>query len=433
MLALVWGVVCLLNYCTPGGGVVNQVPLARFSAQPTSGHVPLEVTFDASASADPDGTISGYHWDFADGATGSGRLVSHIYNDEGEYTVSLTVTDNDGAQSQAAAVIVVDMPDGLTLLKDVRFWAYQIQQIDREGAVDKLIHSKYDMLVLEPTRTDWSEGPNPFDTRAMVAGIKESKGHNNHRKLAIAYIDIGEAEDWRWYWTWSKDWQPGDPFPFDWPDFIVAADPDGWAGNYPVAYWNARWKDIVIYGKNTPSHARRDYVSVLDEVVKDGFDGVYLDWVEAYDENSVRRAARRAGVNPEQEMIRFIAEIRDYGRQHNPGFIVIQQNAAALCEGRPELFNQVDAIAQEHIWYRGFATDDWQDPDGTDIPTPADWTAHYLFYLNSFKEADLPVFCCEYALDFATRAYNKAADHDFIGYCTRVSLARLSTTPPPGY
>lgn len=52
-----------------------------------------------------------------------------------------------------------------------------------------------------------------------------------------------------WYWTWTKDWPQSQPLPADWPDYILTSDPDGWEGNYPVAYWDERWKDIVIYGQ----------------------------------------------------------------------------------------------------------------------------------------------------------------------------------------
>lgn len=73
-------------------------PSARFTATPTTGMVPLTVTFDASSSMDADGgPVSGYAWDFGDGTTGSGRVVSHTYETPGEYTPDLTVTAGDGA------------------------------------------------------------------------------------------------------------------------------------------------------------------------------------------------------------------------------------------------------------------------------------------------------------------------------------------------
>ena len=55
------------------------------------------INLDASDSYDEDGTISSYSWDFGDGQTGSGKNVFHTYQNPGDYIVSLSVTDNDGA------------------------------------------------------------------------------------------------------------------------------------------------------------------------------------------------------------------------------------------------------------------------------------------------------------------------------------------------
>lgn len=77
----------------------NNPPVAVFNALPDSGVVPLEVIFDASDSADSDGTIASYNWDFGDNQSGSGMIVSHSYGLAGSYTVTLTVTDNDLAAS----------------------------------------------------------------------------------------------------------------------------------------------------------------------------------------------------------------------------------------------------------------------------------------------------------------------------------------------
>lgn len=76
----------------------NQAPIAAFDA----GADGAGATFDAAASSDPDGTVASYAWDFGDGqaATGSQPTVSHSYAQPGIYTVTLTVTDDEGC-SQA--------------------------------------------------------------------------------------------------------------------------------------------------------------------------------------------------------------------------------------------------------------------------------------------------------------------------------------------
>jgi cysteinyl-tRNA synthetase len=320
------------------------------------------------------------------------------------------------------------------VLPEINYWGYQLQSISHVGVVDALVNSHYDMLVIEPTRTDWSSDDKNFDTWGMLESLKASYASDGvHRKLILAYIDIGEAEEWRWYWNWSKDWPSGTEKPSDWPDFIIAHDPDGWEGNYPVAYWDDEWKDIIIYGDNQSSAPYGDYNSAIDEAIKDGFDGIYIDWVGAFEDDTVIAEASIQGVDPAAEMIQFIQEMKDYAWERNPDFLIIQQNAVSLCDGHPELFSKIDAIAQEAIWYDGEPTDDWNDPYGYDFANDLDLTNYYLDYLAQYMTEGITIFNCEYALDQADEAYTNSYDNGFIPYCSRVSLSKLTTTPPPGY
>jgi PKD repeat protein len=68
--------------------------------------VPLEISFDASNSYDPDGNIISYAWGFKDGNTGSGETLNHTFSSIGSYKVELTVTDNKGATSSATKIII---------------------------------------------------------------------------------------------------------------------------------------------------------------------------------------------------------------------------------------------------------------------------------------------------------------------------------------
>ena len=90
---------------------VNEDPIADISANPTAGTAPLEVSFDAGGSTD-DVLIDSYSWDFGDG-TGTSTEVSPTYTftTPGEYTVMLTVTDNEGAQGTTTVTITVDAPN----------------------------------------------------------------------------------------------------------------------------------------------------------------------------------------------------------------------------------------------------------------------------------------------------------------------------------
>jgi len=75
-----------------------QPPVASFAYSPSLIKVNVTVTFNASASYDPDGTIVSYAWDFGDGnmTTVATPIITHTYNVTGNYTVALNVTDNDG-------------------------------------------------------------------------------------------------------------------------------------------------------------------------------------------------------------------------------------------------------------------------------------------------------------------------------------------------
>ena len=91
--------VSVLTY-NPGPGC-GAPPVASFYYRAST----TFVDFNASGSYDPDGSIISYSWDFGDATTGSGVTVSHIYPYEGNFLVTLTVTDNSGKTGQSAQYV----------------------------------------------------------------------------------------------------------------------------------------------------------------------------------------------------------------------------------------------------------------------------------------------------------------------------------------
>jgi parallel beta-helix repeat protein len=73
----------------------NQTPPVADAGGPYSGVVGTSITFNGSGSHDLDGTIVSYVWNFGDSTTGTGVSPTHTYAIAGNYTVILTVTDND--------------------------------------------------------------------------------------------------------------------------------------------------------------------------------------------------------------------------------------------------------------------------------------------------------------------------------------------------
>ncbi|OAB56476.1 hypothetical protein AY599_22200 [Leptolyngbya valderiana BDU 20041] len=93
-----------------GGGdpQPNVAPTAAFTFSCNE----LACSFDGSGSTDSDGTIASYSWTFGDGNTGSGSSASNTYAADGSYSVTLTVTDNDGASDSATQLVTVAANDG---------------------------------------------------------------------------------------------------------------------------------------------------------------------------------------------------------------------------------------------------------------------------------------------------------------------------------
>ncbi len=90
----------------------NQPPTAAFTASATG----LTASVSAAGSTDPDGTLSGYAWQWGDGSTGTGVSATRAYARAGTYPVTLTVTDDRGATARTTREVTVTAPTGATVL-----------------------------------------------------------------------------------------------------------------------------------------------------------------------------------------------------------------------------------------------------------------------------------------------------------------------------
>lgn len=88
--------------------VTNAFPTADFTATPTVGVAPLTVQLNASASNDPDGSIVNYQWSSSDGQSKNGIQTTMVFNTPNTYSITLTVTDNEGATAQKIVSIQVN-------------------------------------------------------------------------------------------------------------------------------------------------------------------------------------------------------------------------------------------------------------------------------------------------------------------------------------
>jgi PKD repeat protein len=95
--------------------ILNRPPIASFTENATIVSQDESIHFDASESYDPDGTIVSYTWDFGDGTTATGVTSDHAYSEDGNYTVTLTLTDDDGASASLVATKIVKVETVLPL------------------------------------------------------------------------------------------------------------------------------------------------------------------------------------------------------------------------------------------------------------------------------------------------------------------------------
>jgi len=269
------------------------------------------------------------------------------------------------------------LPEGAPLAH-VRTWAIQLH-----GDVDPVAASRYEMLVL-----DASARPVPG-------------------KLCLAYVNVGEAEAYRPYW--KAFWRVPEAGPGV-PDYLLAADPDGWRDNYVVAYWDPRWQALLWGGVG----------GMVDEALAAGFDGVFLDWVLAYGDPAVAAAA--SSVDPERAMAKLVVDLARYARRKRPGAFVVLNNGALLAARVPEVRRAIDGVVQESLSFGGRAGASWDDADaGGILRSPAPELQKALASL------EIPVFTLDYAVreEHARAASATSAAQGFVPFVSRTPLDRL--------
>lgn len=274
-------------------------------------------------------------------------------------------------------------------LAAVRSFVYQLQNAD----LTALLKSKFDLIVMDYSADGSAAG------RYGVNQIKKLRASG---KIVVSYLSIGEAENYRFYWNpnWDRnnDGQPGATA----PSFLGPQNPD-WAGNYKVRYWDPAWQKIIF--------------AYEDQIIDAGFDGVYLDIVDAFEywgpdgESGLNRATA------ELEMVRFVEAITNHARvdRKRPNFIVVAQNAEQLVAHRTYV-SAIDGIGKEDTWYNG------------NTPNDADYVDDVLSCLDAFKAAGRTVLTIDYVTKPRTIAdfYRKALAKAYVPYATDRELDQMT-------
>lgn len=291
---------------------------------------------------------------------------------------------------------------------------------NNNGGGNPLTFSSVDDFAYQLTRANLSElGASAFDliitdysldgsenerlTNEQVTALKSSPGGT---KLVLAYMSIGEAEDYRWYWqpAWDAN-ADGEPDAMA-PGWLGPANPD-WPGNYKVRYWDPDWQGIIFGSAQ----------SYLDKIVAAGFDGVYLDIIDAYEYWGPGGDSGAGRNTAEAEMVAFVKAIAHYARVTlgRAAFGVFPQNGDSLAS-HADYVAAVTGIGREDLWYLD------------NSPQPAVAINEALANLDVFRAAGKLVLVTDYVTeptpidDF----YSKARARGYIPYATVRDLDRLT-------
>lgn len=148
----------------------------------------------------------------------------------------------------------------INLLSEAKNYLYLLNYHNfssKDEMIDTLSNTDYDVLIIDAF---WDT--DEMLTENDISMLKNKR--NGGKRIVIAYMSIGEAEDYRYYW--KSEWKNNPP------DWLEEENPE-WEGNYAVKYWKREWKDLIYGSKN----------SYLDRIISAGFDGVFLDKVDEFE------------------------------------------------------------------------------------------------------------------------------------------------------
>lgn len=315
--------------------------------------------------------------------------------------------------SSTASPVTTTSPGNTTLsaltapvaLSNAKYFAIVLQNVGQNGPADSanivtVSNSRYDIVTIDEVTT--YNSPAKLSAVSIVNQMHATTGISGSRKIVLAYVDIGEAENTRLYW--QPSWSVGTP------SFILGLDPNGYPNNFIVNYSDPRWQQIV-FGSPT---------ALVDQAMADGFDGVFLDNVGAYNYPSVALVDR----NAQTDMVSFVVALSAYAKNKNPNFVITANGGAALTNDS-RLIPAIDADSEEALFYGSSSSQQG------DIQTDSGTRDQALTYIQRIQSANKPVI----SIDFATNpqdvalAYAGGAANRLIEYVTTRSLNQLTTTP----
>ena len=186
-----------------------------------------------------------------------------------------------------------------------------------------------------------------------------------------------------------------------------------WEGNFWVRYWDPAWRTMLF--------GNRD--AYLDRILAAGFDGVYLDKIDAYLEVPDGVKARERKIDFRAEMIRLVSDLSAYAKRRRPGFVVLAQNAEELVVD-PVYLRAIDGVGREETWFAA-----------TDRARGAAETTEVVSLLETARRQGKLILTVDYCTGENARIVGKRArDRGFVPFVTTVALDAIPVLakPSPG-
>lgn len=249
------------------------------------------------------------------------------------------------------------------------------------GRLDTVAAAPHELAIVDLSRDATVPG---YFTAAEIAAVRESG------KRVLAYFEIGSLEEFRSEYPSLPAGLRLNVWP-DWPD------------EHFVKYWDPWWWDRVIRPR-------------VDQAMKAGFDGVYLDTPLAYEEIDLARVPGETRHSLGRKMADLIIRISAYAKAAEPGFLIVPQNSPEL-RHHSGYTAAIDGIGMEELFFRA-----------TDQACAAGWCADNLAEAAALRAKGKAVLATDYATTPANRrtaceAYRR---HGFAGNVTTVDLDLVS-------
>lgn len=268
--------------------------------------------------------------------------------------------------------------------KEVKSWVYQLTNY-RDNRLDEIAKASFDLAVIDLAR----DGASDYFEASEIEALAKSG------KLVLAYFEVGAIEKYRPEWDLV-------------PENLKAGKVNGWPDEQYVKYWEEGWWPIVE-GR-------------IDQALKAGFDGAYLDMITTYEE------IPSSGIDVEErahKMVDLIARISTYAKSKNPAFKIVPQNCPELYtwsywepSTNEKYRNAIDGIGLESVFYIAH-----------DKPAEASWCQENRRNASAIRASGKLVLGVDYAKKpkSIADAYQKQRELGFIPYVGVEALDSFET------